>query len=109
MSVPSVVSGTKSVASGITPVAVGGVVVMVVLGIVALPVVVVLGATVLLVVSGLRRRQPENMAATSSNVKIRIPAFFIEFPPILLEFDASISDIAGFSLVICVLWMVSEG
>jgi hypothetical protein len=108
MSVPSVVSGIKSVASGITPVAVGGVVVMVVLGIVALPVVVVLGATVLLVVSGLRRRQPENMAATSSNVKIRIPAFFIEFPPVLLEFDAIISRCGIFTLVICVARTVSR-
>jgi hypothetical protein len=88
-----------------TPVALG---VLVVLGVVAFVVELVPGVMVVLVVSGVRR-QPEHMAATSSTVRIKIPAFFMEFPPILLEFDASISDIARFSLVICVLWTVSKG
>ena len=45
------------------------------------------------------RIQPVSMAAANRNIAIKIPAFFIFQPPVLLECKASISQMTGFKLV----------
>ena len=64
---------------------------------------------VVMVVSVDCPRQPLNIAMIRITVKVKIPAFFIEFPPVLLEFDAIISEIVVFTLVICAVRIVSKG
>jgi hypothetical protein len=100
--------GSISVGLGITPVPLGAVVgAFPVLGVVAF--VVVWFPVVVTVVSGVCRRQPVNMARIKIMLRVKMPAFFIEFPPVLLEFDAIITETDDFTLVICVLKAVSIG
>jgi hypothetical protein len=110
--VASVPLGSISVGLGITPVPLGAelgaaVGAFVVLGVVAF--VVVWLPLLLTVVSGVCRRQPLNMARIMIILKRKMPAFFMEFPPILLEFDAIVTEIEKFTLVNCVELVVSIG
>ena len=107
MVVPSVGRGITPVVSGVTPVE--GFVLGMVLGVVALVVVCVLPVVpVVLVVSGMRLRQPLNIATTNNSVKIKIPALLMESPPVLLGFVAIISHNTGFTLAICAIWIENE-
>ena len=71
--------------------------------------VVELVAPVVMVVSEDCPRQPLNIAMIRITVRVKIPAFFIEFPPVLLEFDAIISENDVITLLIFAVRVVSKG